>query len=513
MTRQGMPSFSLLRRHGYLLLGAYFVLFLAVHTIVPVGYRLSLIALACFATLWTLLRLCLSPWLKEPEALNLVLTLACFLFFTYGRFYEFLPLHPVAGVTLRSHGIVLPLVLALGCLGLFIIARLSGPSRIRIGTGMAVMALTLLCELGVQQVIRHDRVPTVRLHLSKMDLATPAQPGDQKGQHNLYLILLDSYMGSEALARHYQIKNDVFLEGLKSKGFKIAQRSYSNYPFTLPSMASAFNMEYIHQTAGAPAHPGSLWALDRLGNNRLFQMLGENGYRIGIVGGPMPREEWLDHSSISLIENQYLVALVQSSMLLLLERFTVVEGKRLEISGILDILARAPKARGPFFLYSHILCPHGPFVFTETGGKPNLATTMLGNRDLRAGYAHQVAYISIQVDDLVARILREDPSDPVIIIQGDHGMGAATGHGLNHPGQPPDFFLDAQMSILLAVRVPEGMINPVYNGMTPANLYRGLANGMFGAGLPQLPDRNFYSPFLEPWAFQEVTAKLNGITP
>jgi hypothetical protein len=193
---------------------------------------------------------------------------------------------------------------------------------------------------------------------------------------------------------------------------------------------------------------------------------------------------------------------------------------------ILEALDRWPEAGddqgAPVFCFAHILAPHPPFDFGADGRdtSPREGPYSLGDseawrkseghggpEEYEARYREQAAYITSRVERAVDLILSEHgPEDrPIIIIQGDHGPGSHFDSGSDRPND-----LRERMSILYAVYLPDGGLGRPDDAITPVNTYRVILDRFFGAKLGRLPDRNFYSPYLRPYAFTEVTGELAG---
>jgi hypothetical protein len=102
-----------------------------------------------------------------------------------------------------------------------------------------------------------------------------------------------------------------------------------------------------------------------------------------------------------------------------------------------------------------------------------------------------LSYLNRLVLELVERIQAVATSPPVIIIQGDHGSYrfGETGSQAN----PSDRLLAERMSILFAVLAPPGITEQFYDEITPVNVFRALFRGLFGAPVPFLDDRNYWS--------------------
>jgi hypothetical protein len=68
-----------------------------------------------------------------------------------------------------------------------------------------------------------------------------------------------------------------------------------------------------------------------------------------------------------------------------------------------------------------------------------------------------------------------------------------------------------RLSILAALRFPDGEAPPMQRAMTPVNLYRAVLNRALGAALPTIEDRSYHSTWERPFEFIDVTALLNAL--
>jgi hypothetical protein len=165
-------------------------------------------------------------------------------------------------------------------------------------------------------------------------------------------------------------------------------------------------------------------------------------------------------------------------------------------------------------VFAHIISPHPPFVF-DVHGKPtepargysvNDGDDFQGTLDeYRAGYARQVQFVNQKLEWAIDAILANSPTPPVIILQGDHGPGSR----LNW-GSPAKTCLWERTSILNAYYLPGGGESRLYPSISPVNSFRVVLNAYFGANLPLLPDRTYFTSHrLERQAI-EITAERSS---
>ena len=89
----------------------------------------------------------------------------------------------------------------------------------------------------------------------------------------------------------------------------------------------------------------------------------------------------------------------------------------------LNSLERIASARGPKFVFAHIVSPHEPFVLGPLGkfvSSPPLVNNEYSEEHFRA-YAAQAMYLSSRIIDVIDVLLSTTGTPPVIILQADHG--------------------------------------------------------------------------------------------
>ncbi len=151
---------------------------------------------------------------------------------------------------------------------------------------------------------------------------------------------------------------------------------------------------------------------------------------------------------------------------------------------------------GPKIVFAHIVSPHPPFVFDASGNpiQPPRGYS-LGDgddfegdvREYRRGYAGQVQFADRMLEDAIDSLLANSKKPPVIILQGDHGPGSNLDWS-----SPDDSCLWERTSIFNAYYLPGGS-DELYPEISPVNSFRVVLNAFFGADLPLLPDRTYFT--------------------
>jgi hypothetical protein len=152
---------------------------------------------------------------------------------------------------------------------------------------------------------------------------------------------------------------------------------------------------------------------------------------------------------------------------------------------IFDQLPSVAAVSGPKFVFVHIMMPHPPFLIREDGSietNSDYYRESLGqpiNDELyRKGYLMQVKYVENRLIETVRQIIAESKTEPIIIIQGDHGISD-----------------DTRLSILNAYYLPQESYKNLYSTITPANSFRVIFNSEFGTQYDLLPDISRFSVY------------------
>jgi hypothetical protein len=99
------------------------------------------------------------------------------------------------------------------------------------------------------------------------------------------------------------------------------------------------------------------------------------------------------------------------------------------------------------------------------------------------GYQHSLDFTNAQLIGIIDQIRSRSASDPVIILQGDHGV------------LPP-----GRLSIFNSIYIPGGS-SQLYETETPVNTFRIVFNAIAGTKYPLLPDQSQFSSNEKPFVF------------
>lgn len=487
------------------LLGLYPVVALLAHNITQI--RISdalpsmLIVLLAAALLLALLRLLLKDWQKA----GLIASILLAGFFLYGHIYNFLQANPIFGFSLGRHRLLAPVWLAL------LAAGVVWAYRRRRSVELLTQALNMVAIVAL--IFPLVQIGSYQAHALQAARAAPA-PATQGYTRpdpapDIYYIILDSYGREDVLEKSYGTDITPFLDELRRLGFFVGDCSQSNYAQTVLSLASSLNYSYLEEL-GIDTETGGedrSLAVERLRHSELRRVLEDLGYSTVALDSGFYQTQIQDadvfysfkHDTAGGINGFEVMLLETSASLMLTDMKALLPNamvpdvsyphklQRQMVLYALDKLADLPRVPGPKLVLAHIVSPHEPFVFGPDGEEVLVSEDALGEV-YAAGYRDQVAYLNKRLVPLLETLIRDSETPPVIILQGDHGVGR---------GSPRD-----RMKILNAYYLPGEGRQALYPSISPVNSFRVVLNEYFGAELPLLEDRANYSSYQEPYDFR-----------
>ena len=187
-----------------------------------------------------LLWLLLSLLLKNKQKAGLLVSLALFLFFSYGHFYDVLN-SDVSLATLFGHQTLLPFFGLIFLLGAYFLVKsrrdLSHLTRFfNIVTGTLV--LISFINIGIYWLNAPAAQPEPD-NLVDTNPQVEQEAGPAATRPNIYYIILDAYGRDDVLKKNYGYDNTELLTYLREKGFYVADKSYANYAQTALSLTSS----------------------------------------------------------------------------------------------------------------------------------------------------------------------------------------------------------------------------------------------------------------------------------
>jgi hypothetical protein len=401
-------------------------------------------------------------------------------------------------------------------------------SRTRVDLGLAAAVVTAAAGallayalFGLAPSALRAQAPPAQLKAAGAGPGIPAgapvapRAQDDPTRPDVYYLVLDGYAGADVLRDVFHTDNGPFLEGLRTRGFYVADQSRSNYAMTHQSLASVLNAAYLDALMGQAPEAGPAFAAPYalLRDPWVARFLRARGYRYAQIftnwGGT-------ERSELADVGYEYAPHWLRSEFTGVLLGATPLRGLLPSVAGFhrfaFEAVREAAALPGPTFLFAHILLPHEPYVFDREGQvrahlplhqRSNFLVkqeTAAGSGD--AAYADQLHFLNGQITRLVDDLLASSKTPPVILIQGDHGWASHSSEAGSSE------FVRARFPILNAFFVPDSVRSRLYPGISSVNTFRVLLTGLFGAALPPLPDRHYLSWYDAPGQVREVTAAL-----
>jgi hypothetical protein len=482
-----------------ILFGAYPVLALMAVNVgqikVEAGWRAVIVCIVFAGILFVLLRLILRDW--NRAAFLSMLWMA--LFFSYG--------HTYITLTEKIKEFDFEVWLLIAWLALALLAILWAVKRPPYPEGLNVIALGLVV-MSVWQIssgIQRGGVHRVGAENAPVeeDLTRPENPPD------VYYFILDSYGREDLLKLAYGYDNSAFIEGLRERGFYVAQCSQANYIRTELSVGSSLNMSYL-QDLDSAFTPDSikrriLW--DSYQHSAVRYNFESLGYKTVAFATGFAWNE-LDDADMFYTPPPFSAGMTEFETLFLnttLARHAqdlgwvdtdevMAQNFRDRTLLVFDSMDDIAHMAEPTFAYIHVISPHPPFVFGPNGEHTNPADFWNEEKqypvDLYAkGYQNQLTFLNQKMLIAVDTLLAESETPPIIILQGDHG-----------PWHQPR---DRRMWILNAYYLPEHQ-DKLFSKISPVNTFRTIFNAYFGGNYDMLPNVSYFSPVPHLYDFSEV---------
>ncbi|MDH4157416.1 MAG: LTA synthase family protein [candidate division Zixibacteria bacterium] len=462
--------------------------------------------------------------LRNIKKAALVVSAFWVLFFSFGHILNLLRL---LGLDFEQFDTAVNVV-TLAVMGLFLIATVWLSARARGDLPRLTMVLNSVVVLLVAfQIVHGGYLVATRPSVDIAPTEVAAERTQEGPLPNIYYIILDGYARHDVLKTYYGFDNSGFLAFLRERGFYIADSSHANYAQTMQSLTSALNMNYISEIVHIEDLGAARTAMAEIFlGNAVFRFLRQRGYRIVSFSSGYDLTEIADAEitlapRANLSEFETLIWLTTPLPYLFPGGGTPYDRHRDRILYTLDQLPVVTDMPPPWFVLAHIVAPHPPFVFGNRGAdfEPDRPYNFydgsyyfdLGGTldEYITSYRHQAAYVTQRIQDALERILAGSGDDPpVIILQADHGPGSQLDWADRNKT-----WVKERFAILNAYYLPGADSVPLYPTITPVNTFRLVLNAYFDTDYTTLPDSSFYSPWVHPYWYQNVTVWLGDDLP
>lgn len=431
--------------------------------------------------------------IRDMDKAGMVTAVIVFAVLSYGHVYTVLTDVTISGVTLGRHRYLGPVYLIV-C-GFLIWLIMSRPkitqNLLKIASSIAIVMV--LFQIG--QIVYYDISSSI-IRKQSTSASTLNSATDVEERRDIYLIVLDAYTRSDLLRDELEFDNTDFLDKLEELGFYVVPCSRSNYGYTLQSMTSELNMNYLDNLelvfddkvlSNRFKHSDVRKILDELGYTFVFY---ETGYPPTEIDDADIFIKAPDTNGLTDFEVLYLRTTVFGfPYSLITQRFAKSSEADIEnyvnrVKSAFEGLQNPIVSDAPLFVYAHIVSPHYPKVFSSEG-----EINSDWEADLISAVDGTYTYVQNQTIMAIEAIIANSDQDPIIILQSDHGDTFEGGYrNLN----------------LNAYYLPEGGESHLYATITPVNTFRLIFSRYFGMDFPLLPDKVYASPNDSRYDFTEV---------
>jgi len=477
-----------------LLYGIFPVLFLFAHNISELKYEMLWLPLAAIFFVILVSTAILSIFVKDYRKLGLILSLFFLFFLSYGNFKELLSGGWLEDSDIIRDRFLYPLgVLFFGLVGYFIMR--AGDLKAIYGffktTGYALIAFSLI-NIGFSAYSNRQS------DVGFWDSAGQTESDQNQNLPDIYYIIPDAYPRADILKEFLNYDNSEFVDFLEKKGFSVLSGSQSNYQNTVLSIPVTLNMDYLYNLLPETVKEDDF--KNMVQNSRVQQFLKGRGYKIIYFNSGYGITSYNKYADIKFdlgYINDFSRQIIETSLLkyfVIKKQFFGISMKNEERKRILrsfEKLKEIPeiKTDGPKFVFIHINSPHTPFLFDRGGGEVNVDYYSIPTREKFNDFLRdQIMFINGQLSSVVDEILAKSETEPIVIIQSDHGFEFFM------TDMPDGFFESdafnrARIKNLSAFYLPGNKKTLLPNNMTNVNTFRFIFKNYFNADYDLLEDK------------------------
>jgi hypothetical protein len=409
------------------------------------------------------------------------------LIFSYGHIYNLVKPLTLFEVLIGRHRYLFPFILLIFGFLLWRVIKSKGNfTKITLLLNIVTMMLFAFQFLRISIF----EIKTYQQQREGIDQANQtAEMGFTGERPDIYIILLDGYMRSDWLADSIGYDNSAFIQELQSLGFYIPSCSRSNYSYTLLSMTSELNMAYLDnlsdpiediETSTLLKHSEVRKKLEGLGYETIFFRnfypwvdITDGDYYFSANNVPAYKPFEILFLQTTILTLPYDLFERQLAELRWSPEYAFTTSYAKLIQSIFTYLQSPHEYEEPVFVYAHILSPHYPYVMNSDG-----TINYDWEDDLESSLLNTYQYIDNQTIKAVRAILKNTDTDPIIIIQSDHGLGEGAYKNLSFN----------------AFLLPEDGEEMLYSTITPVNFFRIIFDYYFDMDYPLLADKSYFSP-------------------
>lgn len=312
---------------------------------------------------------------------------------------------------------------------------------------------------------------------------------------DIYFLVTDGYSGLIPLKRLFNYDNSDFEDQLKYRGFFVADSSQSNYNFTVFSVGSTLNLDYLNTRTYFEGKRDLPLAFKALRENQLMRFFRRQGYQV-------VNYSIFDLEKHPAVVSKSLIKMVDHPIITQTFLYRIRKDLGYHFINIIKFLQprqenniwdhkinnqkidslvkkeSEKKLSIPRFVYAHLVLPHWPYYFDSLGR--DISTDSLNYNQFRdkKAYTNYLKYCNKQLLQLIDHIQQHNQTPPIIVLIGDHGCTGCL------QGEEKKF----ETMNLSAVWMPGKDYSRFYRGISNVNLFRVILNSGFGQHLSLLKD-------------------------
>ncbi|MFV8366706.1 hypothetical protein [Flavobacterium sp. XS1P27] len=466
-------------------------------------YLIPIVVVYLFSSVVYLLFFLFKEKLKLKN-FHLSVSIITIIFFTYGILYSYL--YESRGL-LGRHRFLIPLPFILIFITIYIVNKLKekGSSYYFAIIFLSILNVIPFVTLITKGISIKSIKPTQSISLHKTNA---------KKLPNIYYIILDGYGSGESMKKLFNYDNSNFTDQLKYLDFEVQEKAKSNFNLTVFSLSSTLNLNYIQDIIKGNIYENEAQKL--ISNNAVLKTLERYGYYYYIFDSGFGLKKQYKKNEVlvktykdNTVEDflfatsgqDVLNSFISNSMLMV---YKYNLSLRFYSERILNVFKRLPeisKIPERKFVFVHILSPHPPYLFDENG-KYKANSNENWNADL---HIKQLKFINAKTLLVLKSIIKNDKSEKIIILQGDHGSRIIPKTKVLSLNQK---WVHEEYSILNAIYISkkDKSREIIYNNWkhSSVNSFRIIFNEYFNYKLPLLNDKKYDFELKKSYHFNEI---------
>lgn len=318
---------------------------------------------------------------------------------------------------------------------------------------------------------------------------------------DIYFLVFDAMASSKSILTTTGKSISDLDTFLTNKGFYLANKAKANYNWTIHSVSTTLNMDYLPPWISPVMNDLKVyfWGSSSFKDNSLFRILQKENYLIKSYQPiSFENEQWPGESYFTNLKKYHfafktLPGRIYKDIFWNFSRIDIdfVHKRQLSIlakrnlnkktyndTTISLVKESCLKTGSPKLIYGHFMLPHDPYVFDSTGKLKSPEKTIVRStqQDLD-GYYEQLRFATTIIKELVTFIQENNKKNTVIIVAGDHGFktkeAQVNGYAFNNYS---------------AFYFPDRQYQSLYESVSPVNTFRLVLNKYFNANIPLLKD-------------------------